>query len=296
MSLHLRSELLGHGFSDDELRTLRRHGALHHVRRGAYVHGPPPDDVVDAHVLRIRAAQEYLSDQVVVSHVSAAVLHRLPIWGLSLDRVDVTRPGRCRGGRRGRLVHVRTNTLDPAETVEIDGIRRTSLERTVVDLGRAVPFTQAVVIADAAHAREAWDRELAWGVLAQMRRWPGAPRARRVLEFADGLSESVGESRSRVLMAIAGLPTPVLQWRVSGTPHRCDFAWPEAGVVGEFDGRVKYGRLLRPGQEPGDVVFQEKIREDEIRATDRTVVRWTWADLDAFAPVAARLRARLGRA
>ncbi len=35
--------------------------------------------------------------------------------------------------------------------------------------------------------------------------------------------------------------------------------------MGEFDGRIKYGRLLRPGQEAGDAVFEEKRREDAIR-------------------------------
>jgi hypothetical protein len=61
-------------------------------------------------------------------------------------------------------------------------------------------------------------------------------------------------------------------------------------TVGEFDGQVKYGRLLPPGQEPGDAVFAEKIREDEIRATGLAVVRWTWGDLPRFETVAERLR------
>jgi hypothetical protein len=71
-----------------------------------------------------------------------------------------------------------------------------------------------------------------------------------------------------------------------------DFGWPELRTVGEFDGEIKYGRLLRPGQAPGDVVFTEKRREDAIRDEDLGMVRWTWSDLDAFAPVADRLRRR----
>ena len=50
-------------------------------------------------------------------------------------------------------------------------------------------------------------------------------------------------------------------------------------MLGEFDGRVKYGRLLRPGQEPGDAVFEEKRREDAIRDEGWGVVRWVWSDL-----------------
>lgn len=95
----------------------------------------------------------------------------------------------------------------------------------------------------------------------------------------------------------AGLPAPVLQWEVRSRAGRLlgrvDFAWPGLRTVGEFDGRVKYGALLRPGQDPGDAVFEEKLREDAIRAEDLRVVRWTWRDLDQFAPVAQRLRMHL---
>jgi hypothetical protein len=55
---------------------------------------------------------------------------------------------------------------------------------------------------------------------------------------------------------------------------RSDFAWEAERLVGEFDGRIKYGRLLRPGQDPGDAVFEEKRREDAIRDEDWGVVRW----------------------
>jgi hypothetical protein len=58
--------------------------------------------------------------------------------------------------------------------------------------------------------------------------------------------------------------------------------------------RGAYGRFLKPGEEPGDAVFAEKRREDALRAEGLMVVRWTWADLSAFAPVAARLRTALG--
>ena len=104
---------------------------------------------------------------------------------------------------------------------------------------------------------------------------------------------SVGESRSRVAMARLGVAAPVLQWAVIGPGGvvlgRADFGWPEHGVAGEFDGFVKYGRLLRPGEVPADVVFAEKRREDAMRAVLRGVVRWTWDELATFLDVARRL-------
>ncbi len=66
-------------------------------------------------------------------------------------------------------------------------------------------------------------------------------------------------------------------------------------MLGEFDGRVEYGRLLRPGQPPGDVVFEEKRREDAMRGEDWGMVRWTWSEIDAPGVVAARVTRALGR-
>ena len=107
-------------------------------------------------------------------------------------------------------------------------------------------------------------------------------------------SESVGESRSRVAIALAGLPAPALQWpvRYGGAVARTDVGWVAQRTVGEFDGKVKYGRLLRPGREAGEVVYAEKLREDGIRAQGWEVVRWTWRDLADFGPTAVRIRER----
>jgi hypothetical protein len=40
-------------------------------------------------------------------------------------------------------------------------------------------------------------------------------------------------------------------------------------------------------------VVAEKLREDALRDQGLHVVRWTWADLADFTPVATRLRHRL---
>jgi hypothetical protein len=295
--LSRRSQLLAAGFTDDEVRRLVRAGRLTPLRRGVYVEGPVPDDVLARHVLQIDATLGALADDAVVSHASAAVLHGLRIWAVPLDRVHVTR-ARRNGGRCGALVHVHTAPLDPTEIVTIGGRLVTSLARTIADLARSLPFEQAVVLADSAMFHKRRDRvDLADLVetLARAPRWPGNPAARRAIAFANGLSESVGESRSRVAIAAAGLPPPVLQWKVraAGTGAligRVDFGWPELRVVGEFDGLIKYGRTLRPDQDPVEVLVAEKLREDALRAEDLGVARWIWSDLLRFAPVATRIR------
>ncbi|MCW2782541.1 MAG: hypothetical protein JWR35_2990 [Marmoricola sp.] len=76
-----------------------------------------------------------------------------------------------------------------------------------------------------------------------------------------------------------------------------DMAWPERKLLGEFDGKIKYGRLLKPGQEPGDVVFAEKRREDRLREiTGWQMVRLVWSDLEDAAYTASRIRRMLFRA
>lgn len=293
--LRLRGQLLATGLTDGELQRLRRNGALTTIRRGAYV--PSGDERLREpaarHELRVRATVPQLAAASVVSHVSAVVLHGLPVWSVPLARVHVTRDAGG-GGRVSRGLHVHAGPLDQGEVADVGGIAVTSVARTVVDMARSVPFEQAVVVADAALAMRLVDAAALAVAQQRVAKWPGGPAARRVVAFADGGSESVGESRSRVALQQAELPVPVLQWEVrSGRGRlvgRVDFGWPELHTVGEFDGRVKYGRLLRPGQDPGDAVFAEKRREDDLRAERLSVIRWTWADLDRFDPVTARLR------
>ncbi len=70
-----------------------------------------------------------------------------------------------------------------------------------------------------------------------------------------------------------------------------DFGWRESGVLGEFDGKRKYQRDLREGEDPGEVVFREKQREDWLRRLGWTVCRFVWADLFTPDETAARFRA-----
>jgi hypothetical protein len=65
----------------------------------------------------------------------------------------------------------------------------TSLVRTVLDLARTLPMTQAVAAGDRALALGLTGEKLHAGLLA-MERWPGIRAARRVVEFLDVRSES----------------------------------------------------------------------------------------------------------
>jgi hypothetical protein len=290
--LNLRRQLLADGLTDAELRGLRRRGVLADVRPGAYVHGARPQEAVAHHLLAVRAALPRLAAGSVLSHLSAAVVHGLPLWSVQLDRVHVTR-SRVSGARRSGVVHLHAAALDPDEVTVVGELPVTSVARTVVDLGRLLSFERALVPTDGALHRGLTSPDELLEILGRRPRRPRNAAARRVVTFADGRAESPGETRSRIAMRRAGLPAPVLQYAVIG--KRCDFWWEQFRTVGEFDGKVKYGRLLRPGQEPGDAVFDEKRREDALRDHGLEVVRWVWDELDPFELPADRLRRAFGR-
>ena len=266
--LVLRRDALSAGWSDDELQRRADRGELVRLRPGAYLPSTAGRDPLERHHRLIAATLAALRSPAVVSHQSAAVLHGLPGWGIPLDRVHVTRrpPASSDVGRHLRC-HVAR--LPDDDVVVVGGIAVTSVVRTLLDLARVLTFEPAVVLLDAALHARAVDPVVLEGRAAELGRVPGARSAGRAVRFADRRSESVGESRSRVLLARLGLAPSVLQKEVrepSGAfLGRADFGWDDERVLGEFDGRVKYGRLLKAGQDAGDAVFEEKRREDAFR-------------------------------
>lgn len=105
-------------------------------------------------------------------------------------------------------------------------------------------------------------------------------RISAVLGFAVGQAESPLESVSRVNLRAAGFPRPNLQvphYDAAGFIGASDFYWPEHGIIGEADGDVKYlDAAVRGERSAEQVVLDEKLREDRLRALPRTVSRWRW--------------------
>ena len=295
--LRLRRDLLGAGYSDDELARLTRQGELSRLRRGAYVDGALPGGAAERHRLLVQATVAALRRHAVVSHQSAAVLWRMPLWAAPLGRVHITRNPPALQDRSTRLrCHVAR--LRPDEITEVDGIPVTTPIRTALDLARSLPVEPAVVALDAALRLGLVLPDDLRARLFDISGTPGSRAAARAVGLADGRSESVGESRSRVVLHQQGLAPSSLQHEIHVDGRlvaRTDFAWQERRLVGEFDGRIKYGRLLRPGQNPGDAVFEEKRREDRIREADWGVVRWCWDELSTPSALCSRIRRALDR-
>lgn len=297
----LRRQLISAGYSDNELYRLRQRGELVQIRRGAYAETKVWDvlDQLERHQALVRAVLLQIKAPAVPSHVSAAVVLGLRLWEADLSIVHVTRTDLHSTRLEGGVMH-HAGSLPPSDLITTaDGVTVTSPLRTAVDIARTTGFEAAVVVADAALARPESSHDLLLGTLDRMRDWPGARAAGRVVEFANGLSESVGESRARVQFERIGLPRPTLQVPVvvAGVGEdRVDFLFEEERTVVEFDGRVKYGRLLAPGVDPGDVVWREKLREDRIREQGFGFARMVWADLYRDDVLRKRLRLAFDRA
>lgn len=261
--IRLTGELRDRGFEYADLRRMSASGELRRLRRGAYADPIAAEpESRQAHLELLRATMRQSAPATVASHMSAAAVHGLPLWHSMLDRVQLTRdrPG---GVKRRTYSVVRGIPLDADDVVVVDGTLVTSLARTVLDLGCQLHMRKAVAVGDAA-LRLGLTPEQVESVLERGRRRHGIGRARRSLGFLDARAESPGESTSRVIFFEIGLPKPDLQVEVRNRAGRllgrCDFGWEEACTVGEFDGRVKYGRILKPEQKVEDVVWESTLR------------------------------------
>lgn len=275
---------------DRALRTDFRRGRVRRIAPGAYARTDYIESLDSDSRYRLQvAAVARLLPGTEFSRESAAALWRLPVLG----RWPVTTHAaidRSGGGRSGALVQRHALGLDPRATT-VEGVRVTSLVRTLAEVATGPSFGRAVGMLDAA-LREPEDDEFRHGLvrptkqevlgcLESLGRPPGFARARAAIEFADGLSGSLGESLSRVQMRALGVPAPQLQVAFSdhlGLIGVTDYYWPDLGLVGEFDGHSKYGderRFVRH-LSAQDVVIAEKVREDRLRAVVEGVVRWGW--------------------
>lgn len=296
-----RGEALRRGATDHELQRQCRTGGWTRLRPGAYATDAELAmlDAVARHRLLAEATLRAAAPDAVLSHQSAAAVHGLDMWNTPLQVVHLTRI-RSGGGRRTTRRHVHSSVLGRHEITEVDGLRVTTVARTLLDLARTLGFEQALVAGDHALHKEAVTSAELESAVTAMPEHAGRRRVRRVFDLLDGRSESVGESRSRALFIARHLPIPEPQPNIYSDKGlhlgRVDLLLEEHHVIGEFDGRIKYGRMVPAGQMSEDVLWNEKVREDRLRDAGWQVVRWVWDELAAPSVVADRVTKAIARA
>ncbi len=270
------------GVTELRLAQLLRSGELIRIRRGVYTTGEYWEALTEApqrELLRARAASMRIGVAHVFSHDSAA--HALGMAFLMPRRsyVHVTRPP-VNGSRHETGVKHHTARYLTRQVLQIGAIHVLDRARTAVDIARQHGMLTGVSACDSA-LRQGVTRADLRAAVAPMSYWRGVNAARTAISWADPGAENPGESLARMLVVEAGYGRPLTQFPVNlGTR----VAWCDM-VVGahavEFDGRVKYQRPAEGGvaqQDPGDVVWNERLRERALIDAGLGVSRLTWED------------------
>lgn len=284
------------------LARLLRQGVIHRVRHGAYtdVQTWESSSDSDRHLLVARAAFRTARTPVALSHISSVVSHTEGHWGLPLAEVDLSRldrkAGRREAGVRQHRAQHRATYLEPWR-----GLQRTNAARAAWETAMLVDFERSLIVINSLLHEGKTTVELLQHELVDVYQWPGTLSHELLLAECDPRIETVGETRTYYALRGRGLPTPVPQFEVIGPSGvviaRLDFALPELKVWLEFDGRVKYEKLLGPGDRASDVVLRERNRERQVEAiTGWVCVRVSWADLADPARLVARIYEAAARA
>lgn len=270
----------------DALDALVSSRAIVRVRRGAYVLGDRwrAASGDEQEVMRIKALLRARPGDA-ASHHSGLLLHGIRTFDRVAGRVDLAssvNKSRVRAG-------VRTHPMPP--TIILAGPwRMVTLPTALAQVAGEAGLPSAVVSLDhAVHDRRCTIEEVAEAVEA-LPTAVARRRAGRALARVDAACESVGETRTRLLLQDLGFAvTSQVAITTSVGAVRVDFLVGGAVVV-EFDGKVKY-----EGADGRDALVWEKRRESALVDLGYEVIRVLWADLDDPRALARRIRAAHNR-
>lgn len=255
---------LGLGLNAVDKRTAA--GRLHRVHQGVYAVG---HRLLSANGHRMAAVLACGPDAV-LSHRSAAAL-----WGIRPDArnlIDVTAPG-----RRGRIptgidAH-RHGSLRPADRTVLDGIPRTSVARTLLDLAGVVSVRELRNAITQSEVLRLFDLDSAQELIRRSRGRRGVARLKLAISLHDPRDELARYELERRFLEIcrdSGLPSPIVNGPLSigGASIVPDFLWRDAGLIVETDGRETHGTPR---------AFEEDRRRDQrLKVAGWEVLRFTW--------------------
>jgi very-short-patch-repair endonuclease len=237
--------------------------------KDVYVH----ESVALTHTTRCQAVSLFAPPGVAISGRSAAHLLGAEVLGVNAP-VEVTAP-RAQRMASHPGVALRYSELRAGDFIFDAGVPTTTPVRTAFDIARRCELEEAVVAVDAL-IRACGLRKEAIAAYASDGRaaWHGARRLTGVLALACAGAESPMETRLRLTLVRAGLPPPVLQYRVQDETGlvvaRLDLAYVKHRLGVEYDGECHWDpRAVR----------RDLRRQNALRALGWSLLRFTADDV-----------------
>lgn len=227
--------------------------------------------------------RSYVGDQppgAVFSHRSALIIHGLPIPYFPQSEAPYVEFVHPKFGVRRTSTLIRKREMSDDDVVVINGIRTTSVVRTLFDIARDLPLAFAVAVVDEAIRQS---HVSAGEVEAYCVSHP--PRTHRskvasMLKNIDPRRESVAESITAVRFveySVPGFePQVVVRDEHGDFVARTDFMNEQAGIIAEFDGAGKY---YLKNADPRQEFELERRREYRLRNLGYVVFRLTWSQI-----------------
>lgn len=196
--------------------------------------------------VRAKAALKLCVEGSFVSHFTAAELWSGVVPQHPLTHVTA-RPG-SRPERRGIKCHV---ARGDERTTAFRGLLLTTPEQTFVDLARHLSLVELVVLGDSLVRKHRTTPDLLAEAAGRFR-GRAARLARRAAALVREGVDSAMESRLRMLLVLAGLPDPCVNFTMrdddGAVTMRFDLSYPKLKLIIEYDGRqhardgVQWGR------------------------------------------------------
>ena len=268
-----RAQIRSMGYADSTLRNWRCRGFLTRLHAGAFAQTDTWTGADGRIQLKMRLlATQLMAPDAIAFGTTAAVVQNLPV------RTTPLRPLVARAPNTPRLSHadVTRRLIPVADVITIGGLLTTSTKELWSTWPHGEPLPDALIPLDAALRCGVDPRQLS-DLLSDRADFPGAARARTTLNAGNSRAESPLESLSRGRMIERNMPLPwcnvVIRHR--GRWVRVDFLWPDLGVVGECDGKVKYGQL----DPSGTALWREKRRGEWIEDIGFELARWGYPEV-----------------
>jgi hypothetical protein len=237
--------------------------------------------------LHLIRALSQLHPEWIFSYASAALLHHLDVSFDLLYKVHIMTfaASHCRSTSGVKRHFMHPNLTD--EVATIDGIKVTSLQRTVFDCSRYYPFEKSLGIIDSALRTCPLNQTTLLAFCEEKQKFRGVRQAQISISYGNSLSENGGESLARARIISMGFAVPQLQRsfkdHITQQLYRADYVWQRedgSTLIGEYHGMQKYtDPEMTRGKSLKELLSAESKRRSRISVNNTEVLDFDYSDV-----------------